>query len=409
MSEKEKILYIEDEINSVNNLKEVTENIGYEVITVDKTEENYNYSIDVQNPIILFMSITQSSPGNSIEIANKIYKKHNIPTIFISEFISKEMFSSIKTPNSFGFLIEPITYIQLKAIIEITIHKAKMEQEIFKDINKFYNIINNSNDPIFIIDTEGKIIFANTSVSKRLGTPINIIKNVHFTDIIIKEDIDKASNAFAKIMIGEKANDIEISYIDRYKKKHTLEITMFPIEKNNKIEGIECIARDITKRKKDEELLMLQYEMAMKLSKTNTLKATLEIFINSVIELDEIDFGSVYLVNKDNGSLDLINYKSLTPDSVSSGTHFEEDSYQAKLANKGILSYIAHDKLKNIDEINKFDSNLMSIVFLPLNYKGKPLALLILGSHIYEEISMETLRVFYSISTQFESVITRIQ
>ena len=88
---------------------------------------------------------------------------------------------------------------------------------------------------------------------------------------------------------------------------------------------------DITARIHSEELLRIEHEMSVKLSKVNQLYEGLEVWLDSSLNGSGTDAGGIYLINQDSGSLDLICHKGLSEDFIQKVSHWTADSDRYKL------------------------------------------------------------------------------
>ena len=108
---------------------------------------------------------------------------------------------------------------------------------------------------------------------------------------------------------------------------------------NNHIvsDGIEI---DITERKRNENLLALEHDLALKLNTASDTQVWLELCLNAAITASEMDCGAIYLLNDQNHSLTLVAHKGLSASFVNSVSHYDELSRNTALVLEGNPVYI---------------------------------------------------------------------
>ena len=139
--------------------------------------------------------------------------------------------------------------------LEFIIHTVKdvTEQEkAEKQIKEFEYFFNNSNDFFCIANTEGYFEMVNFSFSKILGCHQNEIISKKFIDFVHPDDITDTLKAFDQLKSDAALNH----FINRYLTKDG-ELLWFEWNATlNPSNGkLYCVARDITERKKNKELI----------------------------------------------------------------------------------------------------------------------------------------------------------
>ncbi|MBM3709892.1 MAG: diguanylate cyclase [Actinobacteria bacterium] len=168
-----------------------------------------------------------------------------------------EIFVEIST---YPVKIDNVTYV-LGIARDIT-EKRKARQEIIISEEKFRTIFNSANDCILIHDLEGKILEANERACKKMGYKRNEFINKSMFEIVpfeysnrfdeIIEELSKKNSLLFESMITQKSG-----------KKYPVEISCKLIN-YNRTSAVLIISRDISERKKIEELIRdLAYKDAL--------------------------------------------------------------------------------------------------------------------------------------------------
>lgn len=142
----------------------------------------------------------------------------------------------------------------LRGII-IDISDRKEMEVLLKDSeNKYRNIIENSNDPIWIGDTEGNITFFNREAEKMFGYRIDELKNKKYEPLVAKEDLPRLKKIIASAFSGNP-EQFEVKIKKKDGELIDVWIKLNIIRTNGQVQGLIATGRNITEKKKSEELL----------------------------------------------------------------------------------------------------------------------------------------------------------
>lgn len=129
MSEKTKILIVEDEMVIAANISLQLTELGYEVIGIVPRGEDALKQIDANPPDILLLDINLKGALDGIETAKAMQKTHNIPVIYLTANIDDAHFNRAKTTHPYGFIAKPYKKLDLQRTIELTISQITSEQK----------------------------------------------------------------------------------------------------------------------------------------------------------------------------------------------------------------------------------------------------------------------------------------
>ncbi|MDM8536690.1 response regulator [Desulfobacterales bacterium HSG17] len=169
-----KIMIVEDEFIVAMHMKALLKKMGYEVIAMLTTGEEALELIveeqDSQNlPDIILMDISLGGKMDGIQTALEIKKKVNIPVIFSTAYTDDEILNRAKYAEPSGYLIKPIDSRQMTITIDMALHKAKMELDLKKSEERFRQMTEASPFPIYIMDTDNRLIYANKKFPEVFG------------------------------------------------------------------------------------------------------------------------------------------------------------------------------------------------------------------------------------------------
>ncbi|NQY73458.1 MAG: response regulator [Candidatus Margulisbacteria bacterium] len=130
--DKLRILVVEDESISAMRLKKQIENHGFEVVgTVAYGQEAITLSQST-NPDLVLMDIQLKGDMTGIEAAKQIWKKQDIPIIFLTAYSDSDTMDQAKLSDPYGYIIKPYEVQQLFCNVEVAMHKHRITLELKK-------------------------------------------------------------------------------------------------------------------------------------------------------------------------------------------------------------------------------------------------------------------------------------
>ncbi|OOG76851.1 sigma-54 dependent transcriptional regulator [Algoriphagus sp. A40] len=125
---KEKILIVEDQFVEANNLQEMLETKGYEVIGIARSVPIALSLIEKEVPDLVLLDIYLKGPLTGIDLA-KTLRKQNIPFIYLSANSNKDTLEAAKATCPYGFLVKPFREKDVLVTLEIAryLHSNSLE------------------------------------------------------------------------------------------------------------------------------------------------------------------------------------------------------------------------------------------------------------------------------------------
>ena len=145
------------------------------------------------------------------------------------------------------------------------------------------------------------------------------------------------------------------------------ERTFIEADENGVVKYLKGIILDITERKRKEKLLYIQRDLGIALSSSNCLNETLEILLDSCLQIDEINAGGIYLVDEETGDMNLAIHRGLSPNFVEHASHYSVNSPNTRLVMIGQPVYKQHiDLLLTSKDEALRQENLRATAIIPV-------------------------------------------
>lgn len=240
-----KILIVEDDLLIADNLKNVLEDLGYDVYEPCATAAEAIKILEHHTFDLALLDINLDGKDDGIEIGRLINSKYNFPFIFLTAFSDKETVKAATVTYPSAYLIKPTNAATLFATIQTAINNFQK--------SKNANTVDELNDTSFFVKTGAtlsKVYWQNVvhissgknyisvQLNKPNTTPIairstlqyamaNLIPNAykqnfiqisrtHCVNILFIEEVknETAITAFGKLEIGDKYKKTLLQKLD---------------------------------------------------------------------------------------------------------------------------------------------------------------------------------------------------
>jgi len=136
------ILIVEDEAIIALNLKETLIDLGYHVCGIANNKCSTMKILEAGiKPDLILMDIYLKGPTTGIELAKLL--RHTLPSAPIIFVTANSELSTIKnasSANAYGYLLKPIKDRELKANVEMALHKSASEKSMQVQLSKMEHV-----------------------------------------------------------------------------------------------------------------------------------------------------------------------------------------------------------------------------------------------------------------------------
>ena len=124
---KKRILIVEDEALTVLALKHELIELGYEIAGDASTAADALRAAEANRADLVLMDIQLDGGISGVAAAAAIRGQLDVPVVFLTAHASAETVARAVESGAFGYLLKPYTVRELKAVIEIALHKHDTE------------------------------------------------------------------------------------------------------------------------------------------------------------------------------------------------------------------------------------------------------------------------------------------
>jgi CRP-like cAMP-binding protein/CheY-like chemotaxis protein len=132
-----KVLIVEDETVVALDIAHELEAAGYTVVDQVATGKAAIEKTAELHPDIVLLDITIPGDMDGIQVAHEIGKRFNTPIIFVTAHSDEATLQRAKLTRPSGYVMKPFEPNELRANIEIALHRAKIAQPIEEEEEEF--------------------------------------------------------------------------------------------------------------------------------------------------------------------------------------------------------------------------------------------------------------------------------
>lgn len=144
------VLVVEDESIVSKDIQHSLKKLGYNVVGAASTGEKAIELAGSEKPDVILMDIMLKGKMNGIEASDNIKEAYAIPVIFLTAYADEATLSKAKITQPYGYILKPFKEIDLHTTIEMAIYKHSKEQEIVKERDMLFSLMENKDSKDFV-------------------------------------------------------------------------------------------------------------------------------------------------------------------------------------------------------------------------------------------------------------------
>ncbi|MEP4531634.1 MAG: response regulator [Cyclobacteriaceae bacterium] len=118
-----RILVAEDNPMHASKMEMVLDEMGYEVLAITPSEEEFLRLFRATKPDLIILDIELSDAGDGVQIAARVKEIKPTPTIFATSFEDKETINRALQTDPYAYIVKPVEKPSLQAAIELALFK----------------------------------------------------------------------------------------------------------------------------------------------------------------------------------------------------------------------------------------------------------------------------------------------
>jgi PAS domain S-box-containing protein len=190
----------------------------------------------------------------------------------------------------------------------------RMEEQLRESEGRYRNLFEGTHDMIQSVDPDGHFLFANKAWLETMGYTEAELPGLNLFQIISPESLPHCQEMFARVMEGESVNDTQATFVAKDGRLVLVEGNATGRYVDGKLMATQGIFRDITERKKREQLQLGENYVLTLLGQGANLSELLDAIVHLGEQDDPSIKGSVLLFDPTKGLLFQASAPSLPDD-----------------------------------------------------------------------------------------------
>jgi len=277
---KPKILIVDDDAAMLSSLSLLLKANGHSVASAQGGAQAIA-RLQASDYDLMLLDLQMPGVGGHEVLTHIRNNKIDTKVIVVSGETSFTMVKGALTEGAYDFVRKPYDAGELLTTINNGLQSRILEQQhkamglALEESEKLHRyIVNNSPDIVYVLDSKGHFTFINDRIEVLLGYRHEDLIGKHFSVLIHEEDLAKANYVFQERRTGARASkdvELRLKINDETKASRSFETHVLPITLHsmgmynpqglngqNEFLGTYGCARDITDRKRHEELINYQ-------------------------------------------------------------------------------------------------------------------------------------------------------
>ena len=258
---KAKIQIVEDEAVIAMDVENQLHNLGYQVTSVVSSGNKAIEKAAIDKPDLILMDIRIQGELDGIETADLIRRNHSIPIVFSTAYLDKDRIERAKVSMPFGYVLKPIQERELKVTLEMALYISNAEKQRRQHEDWLESTLNSIGDAVIVTNSNSEITLINRVAEKLLGLDKKdaLGKALETVFQIVNEHTRLPTENPVELVLKDKkavSLPIDTILISKDGSETPIDDVAAPIiGKNGEMTGVVLVFRDVTERKKSEQLL----------------------------------------------------------------------------------------------------------------------------------------------------------
>jgi PAS domain S-box-containing protein len=185
---KGKILIVEDEPIVALDLHQEIQQMGCEVVGVAESADEALRAVAACRPDLALMDIRIVGNMDGIQTARLLNGMYGIPSIFLTSYSDEPTIARAAHAMPYGYLTKPFQSSELKATLQVALHKAKLDARKNAAHHKMARTMDGMREGVLLLSSDGRVLFMNPAAEVLSGWTLLEAKGKLMTDVLKLSD-----------------------------------------------------------------------------------------------------------------------------------------------------------------------------------------------------------------------------
>jgi PAS domain S-box-containing protein len=170
------ILIVEDELILAKDLQRTLIDLGYDAFAIASSAEAAVRRADERRPDLVIMDIRIKGALDGIQTATILKKRCSTAIVYLTAHADNAMIERAKTTEPHGYLLKPVSVVDLRTTVEIALYKQQLERvraematQEKRTTEQFRLALEAAPAGMLMIDDAGTIVLVNAQIEAVFG------------------------------------------------------------------------------------------------------------------------------------------------------------------------------------------------------------------------------------------------
>ena len=183
-----KLLIVEDEPIVALDLQQELEAFGCEVVALAQSADEALMAVEECQPDLALMDLHIIGSLDGIQTARLLRDAYQLPSIFLTAYSDDATIARAVREMPYGYLTKPFQTRELKATLQVALHKAKVDAGMRKAHGKISSTIDGMHEALLTVTLAGDIQFMNSAAERMIGHTREHATGCHIREILDLRD-----------------------------------------------------------------------------------------------------------------------------------------------------------------------------------------------------------------------------
>ncbi|MCR4438168.1 MAG: response regulator [candidate division KSB1 bacterium] len=278
MSDRPRILIVEDEAIVARDVESMLRDLGYQVVGIAATGEAAIAKAKETCPDLVLMDIKLRGDIDGVKAAEEIAASVEVPVIFVTANSDDLTLQRAKVTTPFGYVLKPFEPRELHIAVEIALYRHVAERELVRVHKQNEELLAAVPSVLIGVDAEGKVVHWNGQAEAVFAIAAEQAVGQRFRDCPVRWSWTAIEEKIALCLERRAAISLkEFRYQRPDEREGFLNVTISPYHTRGGPAGFLMAAEEVTEYK----ILQQQFLQAQKLESIGQLAAGIAHEINT--------------------------------------------------------------------------------------------------------------------------------
>ena len=188
---KGKVLIVEDEPIVALDLKQELETLGCEVLGVAESADEALVAAGVHRPDLALMDVRIAGSVDGIQTAGRLRAAYQTPVVFLTSYSDETTIARAVREMPYGYLTKPFQSDELKATLQVALHKAKVDARQDATHRKLAATMSGMREGVLMVSSEGQVEFMNAAAEGLAGWTLAKAKGRTLQEVLKLNDCNQ--------------------------------------------------------------------------------------------------------------------------------------------------------------------------------------------------------------------------